>query len=87
MGRRRYPPLTPDEVASIVRALGFVFDRQCGSHANYERRGSGDEQRRVVTIDTNVDEFDERLIKSMIRQSGASREQFYGATRRTGKKI
>jgi predicted RNA binding protein YcfA (HicA-like mRNA interferase family) len=87
MGRRKYPPLTPSEVVSIVTALGFIFDRQCGSHANYELAGSESKQRRVVTIDLHVREFDEDLIKSMIRQSGRSREEFYGATKRTAKRI
>jgi len=38
-------------------------------------------------VDVNEDVFDEYLIKSMIRQSGRTREQFYGATKKTGKKI
>ena len=79
--------MTPSEVVSIVTALGFKSDRQCGSHANYEFIGLGNERRRVVTVDLNVREFDEDLIKSMIRQSGRTREEFYGATKRTAKKI
>jgi hypothetical protein len=32
-------------------------------------------------------EFDDRLIKIMISQSGFTREEFYGATKSTAKKI
>jgi predicted RNA binding protein YcfA (HicA-like mRNA interferase family) len=87
VGKRKYPPLTPGEVIAIVQALGFVFDRKCGSHAQYELSGTTERQRRVVTVDTKVHNFDEYLIKSMIRQSGRTREEFYGATKATGKKI
>jgi hypothetical protein len=31
-------------------------------------------------------EFDDYLIKNMIRQSGMTREKFYGATKRTAQK-
>ncbi len=42
--------------------------------------------RQLVTVD-NYSEFDETLIKIMISQSGFTREQFYGATKKTGRKI
>lgn len=92
MGRRKYPPLTPSEVVAIVGGLGFCFDRREGSHAHYERKatagsGTGPAQRKVVTIDMSIREFDDFLIKSMIRQSGFTREEFYGATDKTRKKI
>lgn len=87
MGKRKYPPLSPNEVVAIVKALGFVFDRQVGSHAHYELKALGDQQRRVVTVDMTEDDFDEYLIKSMIRQSGETREKFYGATKGTRRKI
>jgi len=87
VGKRKYPPLTPSEVVAIVKALGFVFDRQCGSHAHYECEASGSTPRHVVTVDMTVDNFDEYLIKSMIRQSGVTRDQFYGATKGTRRKI
>jgi len=43
--------------------------------------------RKIVTVDSSVDEFWEDLMKSMVRQSGWSRERFYRATRKTSKKI
>lgn len=87
MGRRKYPPLTPSEVAAIVCALGFRFNRQEGSHAHYERAAADGLPRKIVTIDTAIATFSQELIKSMIRQSGFDREQFYGATKKTAKKI
>jgi predicted RNA binding protein YcfA (HicA-like mRNA interferase family) len=87
MGRRKYPPLTPSEVISILQCLGFSFKRQTGSHQHFERAPEKDGHRFVVTVDISIDEFWEELIKSMIGQSGYSREQFYGATKRTLKKI
>jgi len=90
MGQRGYPPLTPTEVRSILIALGFVAlptRPTSGSHVKYECPAGGGHPRRVVTVDTAVSAFWRDLIKSMIRQSGHSREAFYGATRSTGRKI
>lgn len=87
MGRHKYPPLTPSEVITILEALGFTVKRQTGSHAHYERAPDENQVRRVVTVDTSVHEFWDELIKSMIRQSGFTREEFYGATKKTAKKI
>ena len=89
MGRRRYPPLTPTEVISILEALGFTFKRQDGSHKHYELPPDPAKKRprSVVTVDVSVASFDEFLLKSMIRQSTFGREAFYGATEKTGTKI
>lgn len=87
MGQRKYPPLTPKEVILILDALGFAFKRQDGSHAHYERKAAQDTPRRLVTVDMSHREFSERIIKSMIRQSGYSREKFYGATKSTAAKV
>jgi len=87
MGQRRYPPLTPGEVVSIVKALNFTLKRQQGSHAHYEKLAQDGKTRRLVTIDMAKSEFRPELIKSMISQSGYDRKQFYGATPKTAKKI
>lgn len=88
MGQRGYPPLTLNEVIAIVQALGFALKRQRGSHAHFERMPTqSDPQRRIVTVDMAIKEFDEFLIKSMIRQAGSDRRAFYGATPATAKKI
>jgi predicted RNA binding protein YcfA (HicA-like mRNA interferase family) len=87
MGRRKYPPLTPSEVIAILEVLGFSFKRQTGSHRHYERAADDQRPRSVVTVDVSVPECWEELIKSMVRQSNCGREDFYGATARTKKKI
>ena len=87
MGRRRYPRLTPSEVIAILLALQFRFDRQDGSHRQYELPAAGNSPRRLVTVDMSESSFGEYLMKSMIRQSGFDREKFYGATDKTAKKI
>jgi predicted RNA binding protein YcfA (HicA-like mRNA interferase family) len=87
MGKRKYPPLSPSQVASILQALGFKLKRQHGSHQHYEGLAEDGKTRRIVTVDCSVDEFWEELMKSMIRQSGWERKKFYGATEGTAKKI
>jgi predicted RNA binding protein YcfA (HicA-like mRNA interferase family) len=87
VGQRKYPCLTPSEVISVLEAIDFKLKRTTGSHSHYECEQGKDGKRHVVTVDTSVDEFREDLMKSMIRQSGRSREEFYGATKRTRKKI
>jgi predicted RNA binding protein YcfA (HicA-like mRNA interferase family) len=62
--------------------MGFERKATRGSHAQYEN-----EKRCKVTVDLAVSEFTDFLLKSMISQSGLTREEFYGATRSTAKKI
>jgi predicted RNA binding protein YcfA (HicA-like mRNA interferase family) len=82
---KRYPPLTPDEVISILQVRGFSLARQRGSHAQYTGEWGG--KHRVVTVDTAVREYGAYKLKSMISQSGMTREEFYSSTDRTAKKI
>lgn len=82
---KKYPPLTPREVIQILKALEFDHKRTTGDHEHYEKRHSG--KRHLVTVDTGANQFDAHYLKSIISQSGYSRNQFYGATPRTAKKI
>ena len=56
-----------------------------GSHAQYEGVVAG--KKRKVTVDMGEEVFDVFLLKSMIAQSGLSREEFYCSTKATAKKI
>ena len=85
MGKRKYPPLKQSEMVAISLGLHFRLVR-VGKHPCYERDADAVRQRRVVPVD-DYEEFDETLIKSLISQSGFSREEFYGATKATAKKI
>jgi predicted RNA binding protein YcfA (HicA-like mRNA interferase family) len=87
MGKRRFPPLKHREIIEILTNLEFVPCRKASSsHTQYERPDDGIRGRRIVTVD-DYEEFDETLIKIMISQSGFSREDFYGACKKTSKKI
>lgn len=86
MGKRKYPPLTPSEVVAILKSLGFTQVRQESSHVHYEHKACREFPRSIVTVDTGYQEFDESLLKSMIRQSNRPREMFYGATKKTARK-
>jgi predicted RNA binding protein YcfA (HicA-like mRNA interferase family) len=82
---KRYPPLSRREVLAILKALGFELDRTAGSHENYVAFTK--EKNRVVTVATNKSDFPGHHVKTFIRQSGFSREDFYGAIKSTAKKI
>lgn len=82
---RRYPPLTPDEVIAILVARDFDLDRTAGSHTQYGGLIRGLFRR--VTVDLHFHDFDDRAIKRLIAQSGLTREEFYGSTKETAKKI
>ncbi len=86
MGQRKYPPLKHREIVDILRQLGFSLCRTVGSHEQYECPDDGTRGRRIVTVD-DYPEFEECLIKIMISQSGFSRKEFYGATKKSAKKI
>lgn len=85
MGKRRYPPIKQSEMVAIFLGLGFRPIR-VGKHPCYERDADAIHARKVVPID-DYDEFEENLIKSLIAQSGFSREEFYGASKATARKI
>ena len=82
---KKYPPLTFREVVGILKARELTFDHTRGSHHYYAGVWKG--KRRMVTVDHIASTYGDDLIKMMIRQSGMSREEFYGSTRRTAKKI
>jgi len=41
----------------------------------------------MVTVDVHYREFDARMIRFLLDQSGLTREEFYGSTKRTAKKV
>lgn len=86
MGRRNYLPLKQSELIAIIDALGFRYKHTVGSHAQYERPATVLMLRRVVTVDLAIREFAERLLRSMVSQSGFTCDQFYGATPKTAKR-
>lgn len=85
MGRKAYPPLTPREVIKILTTRGFHFVSSQSSHHNYGCTRGGKFFK--VTVDIKYETFGIDLIKSMIRQSGLAKEQFYCSTKSTAKKL
>lgn len=86
MGKRSYPPLTPDEVIQILTALGFTKRGQTGSHAQYVKMGDAKIKTALVSVDVHYKEFDDNLMHLMVRESGFDRKQFYGATKHTARR-
>ncbi len=86
MGQRRFPPLKHREVVAIVIALGFNLDREHSTHSQYERPAAEGRPRALCTVD-DYDDFEQKMIKNIISQIGCTREEFYGATAQTAKKI
>lgn len=83
---RSLPPLTPDEVESILLSQGFFLDRRRGSHHIYV--GSWNGIKRSVPVDKGLPIYnDPKMIKYLLIESGMSREEFHGATAKTAKKI
>jgi predicted RNA binding protein YcfA (HicA-like mRNA interferase family) len=85
MGKRKYPPLKYAQVIAILKALGFSPVRH-GDHEVWERPASATMPRKVIPVD-DYPEFEEKLLKRMIPQTGFTRQQFYGACKDTAKKI
>jgi predicted RNA binding protein YcfA (HicA-like mRNA interferase family) len=85
MSFKKYPILKYREIRDILEARGFTLDRTEGSHEQWIHSNIHD-AKRVVTLD-NHGEFYTELMKSMIRQSGLTREEFYCSTKSTAKKI
>lgn len=83
---RKYPPLERREIVQILTALGFQpLPLKGTSHEQFEATIDG--KKRKVTVVRNCNTFDERDIKSFVTQAGVIREDFYGATKGTAKKI
>lgn len=64
-------------------ARGFSLCRTEGGHKHYEAIING--KRRLVTVDPKYSRFDVKLMQSIVRQSGLSREEFYSATKAAAK--
>lgn len=75
----KLPLLTPRQVEANLKALGFVFKNQVGSHKQYESPPRPGQRRAVVTVDVGYPTFSKDGMQRMIRQArmaGFSREEF-----------
>ena len=82
---KKYPPLALAEIIEILKANSFVHDDIVGTHAQYIAIIKS--VKRKVAVDMSEKDFGDALIKSMIAQSGLTREEFCCSTKATAKKI
>src|SRR5579872_3810019 len=52
----------------------------------YVRPGDANRKTALVSVDVHYKEFDHRLMHNMVRQSGFSAAEFYGATKHTARR-
>lgn len=81
---RGWPPLTCREICDILQALGFEHDRDESSHKIWIHR----ERHLIVPVDMHWDPASGPLISHLVKtQVRVTREVFYGATKRSAKKL
>jgi predicted RNA binding protein YcfA (HicA-like mRNA interferase family) len=85
MGRIKYPPLNPNEIVAILNARGFSFYKSSGDHNFYIHSVKG--KKRVVQVDMGCPSYVDHWLKTAIKETGMTREQFYCSTKGTAKKI
>jgi len=69
----KLPSLTAKQVISVVQKLGFVFDRQSGSHAVYHR--ASDRKRVVVPIHAGRG-LKKKTLSGIIKDMGLTIDEF-----------
>jgi predicted RNA binding protein YcfA (HicA-like mRNA interferase family) len=85
MGPRKYPPLTPSEIISILLARGFTFHHSSGDHNYYVHVVRG--VKKIAQVDTGNPQYTNTWISLIMEQAGMTREEFYCSTKTTAKKI
>lgn len=85
MGQRKYPPLTPKQIESILLARGYEYVKSKGDHNFYERTVNG--KKHVAQIDMGANAYNANWIKMLLTQSGMTRKQFYCSTKTAAKKL
>ncbi len=78
----RYHPLKRRTVVKVLESYGFNLDRVKGDHGQYEHENFRG-KRRLVTV-TFDDEFSPQgvVLKSIFKQSGIRKKEFYKAAAR-----
>lgn len=68
----KLPVLKPREVVRRFKKLGFVEDRQSGSHVILYR----EKDRKRATIPLHVKDLPKGTLKAILRQTGVFEEEF-----------
>jgi len=71
----KYPKLSSKDIEKILIKHGFKFVSQKGSHRQF--KGVVKERKRRVTVLADRKSFHPKTLKSMIRQSGLTEEEFF----------
>ena len=71
----KLPSIRAREVARVAQSIGFVFDRQRGSHAVYYR--ASDQRRIVIPMHGNKD-LKPGTLRGIISDMGLSVDEFAG---------
>jgi len=70
-----YPKLSSKDIEKILLKHDFKFVSQKGSHRQF--KGVVKEKKRRVTVLADRKSFHPKTLKSMIRQSGLTEEEFF----------
>lgn len=71
----KWPSLSSREIEKILKKNSFVFTHQKGSHQYWTGFING--KKRRATLLANQKDFCQDTMKSIIRQSGLTEEEFY----------
>jgi len=71
----KLPSLSPRDVVRVIKQAGFEFHHQTGSHAYYQH---GAVRTRWVTVPMHARTLKRGTLRSIIKQSGLSRDEFVG---------
>lgn len=80
---RHFPPLTRPQIENILRAHNFTPKKtksKGGGSSHQQWEGYVRSRRQVVTVkklSRDSEQYGETLLRSMIRQSGLTRKEFY----------
>lgn len=81
---RSWPPLTAKEIGDCMVALGWTHDHDESTHQIWVNQAT----RQVVPVDVKWNPVSSPLLKHIVtEQMGMTREQFYGATKATRRKV
>jgi len=71
--------LSSRDIERVLKKFGFLLNRQHGSHQQFVGFIKGTKRR--VTVVAGHKEFPKEILRSMIRQSGLSEEEWLEAIR------
>lgn len=68
----KLPSLRPKEVVKILEKIGYIEERQTGSHKHFKKQGAPG----IVTVSMHNADIKTRTLRSIIRQANLTVEEF-----------